>query len=63
MRFISTRMSMGKKFYLVHDPLVGIQKLLDEGKISDDELTDINNLCEDLGRPPMRRTEKPTQPK
>jgi DNA-binding MarR family transcriptional regulator len=61
-RFITTRMSMGKKFYLVHDPLVGIQKLLDDGKISDEELTDINNLCEDLGRPPLRRAVPPPPP-
>jgi hypothetical protein len=53
MHFISTRMSMGKKFYLIHDPLHALQKLNDEGKISPEEFIDINNLCDDLGRSPL----------
>jgi hypothetical protein len=47
---ISTRTSMGKKFYLVHDPRHGIQHLVDTGEISPEELEDINHLLIDLGQ-------------
>jgi hypothetical protein len=60
MQFISTRMSMGKKYYLVHDPLIAIQRLVNRNEISEDELVDINNLCEDLGRPPLVRSPEAT---
>jgi DNA-binding MarR family transcriptional regulator len=61
MHFISTRMSMGKKYYLVHDPLVGLQKLVNDGVIHGEELTDVNNLCEDLGRSPLVPAPVPVQ--
>lgn len=47
---ISTKTSMGKKFYLVHHPRHGIQHLVDTGKISDQELEEINQLLIDLGQ-------------
>jgi hypothetical protein len=45
--------SMGKKFYLVHDPRIGIQHLIDTGKIAGDELEDLNQLCSDLKQEPF----------
>ena len=44
---------MGKKFYLVHDPRIGIQHLIDTGKIVGDELEDLNQLCSDLKQEPF----------
>jgi hypothetical protein len=52
-KLISTRTSMGKKFYLVHDPRIGIQHLIDTGKIAGDELEDLNQLCSDLKQEPF----------
>ena len=52
---ISTKTAMGKKFYLVHDPRHGIQHFVDAGKISDEELDDINHLLADLGQEPVRK--------
>jgi DNA-binding MarR family transcriptional regulator len=49
-KLISTKTSMGKKFYLVHDPRHGIQHLVDTNKIGADELEEINHLLIDLGR-------------
>lgn len=50
---ISTKTSMGRKFYLVHDPRVGLQHLADTGGLSVEELEEINNLCTDLGQEPI----------
>lgn len=50
---ISTKTSMGRKFYLVHDPRVGLQHLADTGALSVEELEEINNLCTDLGQEPI----------
>ena len=61
-KLISTRTSMGKKFYLVHDPRIGIQHLIDTGKIVGDELEDLNQLCSDLKQEPFevpRRLRRP----
>jgi hypothetical protein len=55
---ISTKTAMGKKFYLVHDPRVGIEHLLKLGKLSAEELEEINQLCIDLGQAPFRAPEE-----
>ncbi len=47
---ISTKTAMGKKFFLVHDPRHGIQYLVDNGRISDEELVEINQLLLDLSQ-------------
>jgi hypothetical protein len=52
-RAISSRAAMGKKFYLIHDPRVALQHLAATGKMSDDELVEVNSLCEDLGQDPL----------
>ncbi len=52
-RLISTKTSMGRKFYLVHDPRVGLQHLADSEHLTQEELEEINNLCADLGQAPI----------
>ena len=53
-RLISTKTSRGRKFYLLHDPRVGIQHLVNTGQITADDLDEINQLCADLGQPPIQ---------
>lgn len=53
-RLISTKISMGRKFYLVHDPRVGLQHLADKGELTPEELEEINHLCSDLGQEPIQ---------
>jgi hypothetical protein len=57
-KLISTRTSMGKKFYLVHDPQIGIQHLINTGKIAAEELEDLNQLCSDLKQQPFEAPRK-----
>jgi hypothetical protein len=52
-KLISTKMSMGKKFYLVHDPRIGLQHLIDTGAMRAEELEELNQLCFDLNQPPF----------
>lgn len=54
--FISTRVSKGKKYFLVHDPRIALTTLLVNGEVTDEDLADINQLCDDLKQP---RIEKP----
>ena len=54
---ISTKLAMGKKFYLVHDPRVGIQHLLKLGKFKPEEIEEIDQLCIDLAQPPFQKPE------
>jgi hypothetical protein len=49
-RLISTKTSMGRKFYLVHDPRVGLQHLANAGQLTSEQLEEINHLCLDLGQ-------------
>ena len=51
---ISTKTSMGRKFYLIHDPRVGLQHLANAGQLTAEELEEINNLCTDLGQQPIQ---------
>ena len=52
-KLISTKMSMGKKFYLVHDPRIGLQHLIDTGVMRAEELEELNQLCFDLSQEPF----------
>lgn len=53
MRFISSAASGGRRFFLVHDPVVALTHLLAEGKISPKDQADINELLGDLNRDPI----------
>lgn len=55
---ISSRAAMGRKYYLVHDPRIALRHLIDTGHISDEELLEINALCEDLGQQPLEPVKK-----
>jgi hypothetical protein len=60
-KFIATASGGGKKFYLVHDPRVAIVHLVDIGKISSDELFEINELLKDLNQVPIVVAAKPVK--
>jgi hypothetical protein len=47
-RLISSKEVLGRTYYLVHDPRIGLQHLADEGTISGEELDAVNELCSDL---------------
>jgi hypothetical protein len=47
-RFISTHTASGKRFYLVHDPRVAIEHLVSQGLLNEGDLSEINELYEDL---------------
>lgn len=49
-RLISSKQTMGRTYYLVHDPRVALKYLADEGVIEGDELDAVNELCVDLGQ-------------
>jgi len=55
-RLISSKTSMGRKFYLIHDPRIGLQHLADSGKLTVEELEEVNNLCADLGQAAIQPT-------
>lgn len=54
--FISTRTAAGKKYFLIHDPRIAIQSLVDEGKIGEDRLFEINDLLQDLGQQQLSKS-------
>ena len=60
-KFISTVTASGKKFFLVHDPRVAIEHLVETGKINKDELFDINELRRDLQQDEIKAELKPTE--
>lgn len=66
-RAIESRSAMGKKFYLVHDPRVPLQHLVNAGVATEDELMEINSLCDDLGLdhldPPMKKAKHAHEPR
>jgi len=47
-RFLSTRNAEGKRFYLVHDPIVPIEHLAKSGDLTRDELDEMNDVWEML---------------
>lgn len=50
-KLISSKDVLGKMYYLVHDPRVGLEYLAQNGTISGAELDSVNELCADLGQP------------
>jgi hypothetical protein len=54
--FIQTHTASGKKFFLIHDPRVAIERLAQSGQVNDDHLFEINDLLEDLGQQPVSKT-------
>jgi hypothetical protein len=54
---ISTKTSMGRKFYLIHDPRVALQHLATKGDLTAEELEEVNSLCTDLGQMPIQQAE------
>lgn len=57
-KLISTHTAGGKKFFLVHDPRVGLEHMAEHGKLQEGEVYEINELCEDLGQPPLAAPRK-----
>lgn len=53
-KLISSKDVLGRTYYLVHDPRVGLQHFADEGTISGEELDAVNELCSDLGQATIR---------
>jgi hypothetical protein len=53
--FISVRTSGSRTFYLVHDPRVAAQTMLDAGMLSEDDVEEINDLLLDLGQTIIRK--------
>jgi len=51
--FIATHTSEGKKFYLIHDPVVPISHLFKSGKLTESALDEINDLLETLKHPTL----------
>jgi hypothetical protein len=60
-KFISTVTASGKKFFLVHDPRVAIEHLVETGEINEDELFDINELRRDLQQAEITAERKPAE--
>lgn len=56
-RFISTRSSEGKRFYLIHDPVVPIEHFARTNALTQDELDEINDLYETLKQEPLSMAE------
>jgi hypothetical protein len=52
-RFISTHAASGKTFFLLYDPRVAIANLLATGRLSEQELFEINELYTDLNQKPV----------
>jgi DNA-binding MarR family transcriptional regulator len=62
-KFISTATGAGKKYFLVHDPRVAINHLVETGEIGEDELFEINELLSDLNQDPITTKLKSPTPK
>jgi hypothetical protein len=61
-KFITQASSGGKTFFLVHDPRVAVEHLVETGAISKDELYDINELRHDLNQTEITAERKPAEP-
>lgn len=46
---IAIRRSGGRNYYLVHDPRIALKRMIDGGRITDEDVLRVNELCEDLG--------------
>ncbi len=58
--FIRTCTASGKKFFLIHDPRIAIERLVKAGEINDDRFYEINELLEDLNQTPTLLVRKRT---
>jgi hypothetical protein len=56
--FIQCHTASGKKFFLIHDPRVAIERLYESGALSDERMFEINDLLEDLGQTPISKSAK-----
>ncbi len=56
--FIKTHNASGKKFFLINDPRIAIEQLVQEGKVDDGHLFDINELLQDIHREPISKVPK-----
>jgi DNA-binding MarR family transcriptional regulator len=52
-RLITTTRAGGKIYFLIHDPRVALEHLVNSGEIGEDELFLVNELCRDIKRPPI----------
>jgi hypothetical protein len=51
--FIKTHNASGKKFFLIQDPRIAIERLVHAGKVPEDRVFEINELLEDLHQQPI----------
>jgi helix-turn-helix protein len=51
--FIKTHTASGKKFFLIHDPRIALERLAKGGQVNQDQLFEINELLRDLNREPV----------
>jgi hypothetical protein len=51
--FIKTHTASGKKFFLIHDPRIAIERLIHDGKVAEGRIFEINDLLEDLRQQPI----------
>jgi hypothetical protein len=56
--FIKTHTASGKKFFLIHDPRIAVERLAQAGKLDEDRIFEINELLGLLGQQPISRTPK-----
>jgi hypothetical protein len=57
-RLIATHSAGGRKYFLVHDPRVAIDHLVQTGEIKGDELFMINELARELKQQPFKASHK-----
>lgn len=60
-KFIGMATGAGKRFFLIYDPRVPIEHLVETGEISKEELFEINELYKDLGQEPIPTGETSAQ--
>ena len=60
--FISVSTSGSRTFYLVHDPRVAAQAMLNAGNLSEDDIAEINDLLMDLGQGAIQMNPRSEQP-
>ncbi|MGC1108148.1 MAG: helix-turn-helix domain-containing protein [Candidatus Acidiferrales bacterium] len=53
--FIRTHTASGKKFFLIHDPRIALQRLAQSGELDETRVFEINDLLGDLGQEPISR--------
>jgi len=54
--FIRTRTASGKKLFLIHSPRTALELLANAGKVSDDEMFEINEMLGDLHQEPISKS-------